>query len=319
MRYTLQIQNAEIDDQVRSKFSMIVPIINGMLNSTKSSILAQAGGRENITFEMFCRIYNEHPGDYGICFEYALHNSIKNRDQSVYPLVSQVLNDFCAIPGGAESILFGAEKSGDSSVVETAKNSLNDDSKVLVGRQAPPTFLKRHFDTIVSAFRNTTSQQKLPSSISGIWKADLFLGNDVSNYWVAATLKTNKKSIEYAAGLRVALFPEEKRHESPRREGDLIYCPLPYDGEFMELFGSSFQVIKQLVASKGKQPSRIALVYPADHEVAKWLADRAHFPVIGILEAIKPIMQPGLIVEESVNVEGENQMVAAAPIPFTGH
>lgn len=316
MRYTLQIQNAEIDDQVRSKYAMVVPILNGMLNSTKSDIIDQAGGRARITFEMFCRVYNEHPGDYGICFEYALHQSIKNRDRSVYPLVSEVLEDFCAIPGGAESILFGAEKSGDASVVETAKNSLNDESKILVGRQSPPTFLKRHFDNIVKAFRSATEQQRLPSSIRGIWKADLFLGNDLSNYWVAATLKTNKKSIEYAPGLRVALFPEERRYETPRRDGELIYCPLPYNGEFMELFGSSFQIIKQLVASRGKQPSWAALVYPADQEVAKWLADRAHFPVADILDALDAIKQPGLLKQQSVDVEGDNQMVASAPIPF---
>lgn len=316
MRYNLQIQSNEIGDQVRSKFAMIVPILNGMLNSTKASIIQQVGGKSSITFEMFCRVYNEHPGDYGICFEYALHDSIRRRDSSVYPLVSEVLESFCSIPGGAESILFGAEKSGDASVVETARNLFNEESKILVGRQSPPTFLKRHFDNIVRALRNVSVQQKLPSSIRGVWKADLFLGNGQSNYWVAATLKTNRKHIEYAPGLRVALFPEERRFESPRREGDLIHCPLPYNGEFMELFGSSFQIIKQLVATKGKQPSWAALVYPADQEVAKWLADRAHYPVLDILDAIDAIKQPGLLREEVVDVFGENEMVAAAPIPF---
>lgn len=316
MRYTLQIQNAEIDDEVRSKYAMVVPIIRGMLNSTKSSLIAQAGGRGNITFEMFCRIYSEHSGDYGICFEYALHESIRRRDHSVYPLVSDVIEDFCGIKGGAESILFGAEKSGDASIVETARNSFNAESKILVGRQSPPTFLKRHFDNIVSALRNTSIQKKLPQSIRGVWKADLFLGNDRQNYWVAATLKTNKKSIEYAPGLRIALFPEESRFESPKKEGDLIHCPLPYNGEFMELFGSSFQIVKQLVAAGGKQPSWAALVYPADQEVAKWLASRSHFPVEEILQALDAIKQPGLLVEESVDITGEADITATAPIPF---
>lgn len=61
MRYNLQIQSNEIGDQVRSKFAMIVPILNGMLNSTKASIIQQVGGKSSITFEMFCRVYNE-PG-----------------------------------------------------------------------------------------------------------------------------------------------------------------------------------------------------------------------------------------------------------------
>ena len=295
---------------------MISPILTGMLYSTKHDLVQQAGGYENITLEMFCRIYVEHPGDYGICFEYALHKSIYERDRSVYPLVSEVMESFCGIKGGVESILFGAEKKGAVSVIETAKNILTDQSRILVGKRARPAHLKRHLDTIAKAFRSKAHEQNLPQSIRGVWKADLFLGSPEPDHWVATTLKTNRRDIEKAPGLRIALYPEERSNEGPKRDENLIYCPLPYSGDFMELFGASFQIIKQIVAAHGKQPSRMALVYDDDQSVAKWLTDRARFPLLGILDAIEPIKQPGLLAEQDVDAQGAADVIATAPIPF---
>src|SRR5205809_997001 len=112
MRYSLQIQRDAVREAVRARYSMVIPIINGMLESAKRDMVEKLGGYEKITFEEFTRIYVEHPGDYGICFEYAVHQSLKDRDAAIHPLVSSVLEDFCGIRGGAESILFGAEKTG---------------------------------------------------------------------------------------------------------------------------------------------------------------------------------------------------------------
>lgn len=316
MKYTLQIQQDAIAEATRARYSMIIPILTGMLYSTKTDIINQAGGYEKITLEMFTRIYLEHPGDYGICFEYALHKSIQDRDIAIYPKINQVLDEFCKIKGGAESILFGAEKKGAVSIIETARNILTDESKILSGTQARPTYLKRHLETISKAFRSSTHVAKLPQSIRGVWKADLFLGSPESDYWVATTLKTNRRDIEKAPGLRVALYPEERTKEGPKKEDNLIYCPLPYNSDFMQLFGASFQIVKQIVAAHAKQPSRVALVYEDDQLVAKWLTDRAHFPLLAIIEALEPIKQPGLVLEQELTINVEGAMAATAPIPL---
>lgn len=315
MKYTLQFQNDDIADSLRARFSMIVPILHGMLYSTKKDLVEQAGGYENITLEMFCRIYLEHPGDFGICFEYAVHKSIAERNKSVYPIISQVLEEFCGIRGSAESILFGAEKQGGASIIETAKNALTDQSKILVGKKARPAHLKRYLDDLVKANNSRIHAQLLPRSIRGIWKADLFLGSPLSDHWVATTLKTNRRDVEHAPGLRIALYPEERQKEGLRQDENLIYCPLPYSGDFMQLFGASFQIIKQIVAARGKQPSRIALVYEDDQTVAKWLTDRAHFPLFGILEAIEPIKQPSLLIAQDPDYSDAG-VIATAPIPY---
>ena len=215
MKYTLEVQNNYVSEPIRARFAMIIPIIRGMLLSTKREMLEQAGGVDKITFEMFCRVYNEHPGDYGICFEYALHHSIRSRQPSIYDKVSYVLDRFCGICSHAESILFGAEKGENQSVLESARSILTDSSKLLPGTQARPTFLKRHLDNIAKAMRQSNVAQALPTSIRGVWKADLFLGNPQTDYWVATTLKTNKAHIEEAPGLRIAIYPESKPNEEP--------------------------------------------------------------------------------------------------------
>src|SRR5207245_4552504 len=134
----------------------------------------------------------------------------------------------------------------------------------LVGKPGQPVKLKRRVDSLVRAFRDQRRRESLPQSIRGLWKADLFVGSPGPDRWVATTLKTRRADLEYSPGLRIGLYPEERRGEGPRREENLILCPLAYSGDFMQLFGASFQIIKQLVASRGQRPLRAALVYEDD-------------------------------------------------------
>jgi hypothetical protein len=319
MRYSLQVQKDAIREAVRARYAMVIPIIRGMLDSANRHMVEELGGPDKITFEEFTRIYVESPGDYGICFEYAVHQSIKDRDPALHPLISEVLEDHCGIKGGAESILFGAEKTGATRILETATDLLTDDSRVLGGGTGQPAKLKRRLRTLVQALRSEKHREKLPQSIRGLWKADLFLGSAGPDRWVATTLKTRRKDLEVAPGLRIGLYPEERPGEGPKRDEatNLILCPLPYSSEFMQLFGASFQIVKQLVASHSKRPARAALVYEDDQQVAQWLSERRAFGVREILDALEPIKQPGLV-EEVKDEAGDDKIgtVAAAPIPL---
>jgi len=320
MKYTLQIQQNPIEEAVRARFAMVIPILRGMLHASKGDVIARLGGHEKVTLEDFARMYIESPGDYGICFEYAVHQALTTRHEGIFPLVSEVINGFCGIKGDAESILFGAEKSGHTHVLQSVKDALTDDSRVLLGRRAQPPKLKRHIDRLVKAFRSEAHREALPQSIRGMWKADLFIGNPTQDRWVATTLKTRRNDLEAAPGLRIGMFPEERPGQRPSKDEaqNLILCPLPYSGEFMQLFGATFGIVKQIVAARGKAPNRVALVYEDDQQVAKWLTDRGHFPVVEILAALDPLQQPQLLVEEIDEVEGGNvsETEAAAPIPL---
>ncbi len=319
MKYTLQIQKTPIEEAVRARYAMVIPILRGMLYATKRDMIEALGGYEKVTLEQFARMYIESPGDYGICFEYAVHEALKTRNRSISPVVSQVINDFCGIKGGAESILFGAEKSGHTHVLQSVRDALTDDSRVLQGIRAQPAKLKRYIDSLAKAFRSVAHREALPQSIRGMWKADLFIGNPAEDRWVATTLKIRRADVEAAPGLRIGMFPEERPGQGPERDGNLILCPLPYSGEFMQLFGGSFGIVKQIVAARGKLPNRVALHYEDDQQVAQWLTDRGHHPLFEILAALEPLQQPDLLTQEVVRPEVDaaaSDTEAVAPIPL---
>jgi hypothetical protein len=163
VKYSLQIQENPIGDSMRARFAMAIPVLTGMLFSSNRMMIEALGGYNTITLEQFLRIYKEHPGDYGICFEYAVHRAIATKDRSVYPMISSVLEDFCDIPGGAESILFGAEKNGTTSIVSSAKDILTDDSIVLVGGPGRPVKLKQH----IGPTRESLSHRERAPGTSG--------------------------------------------------------------------------------------------------------------------------------------------------------
>lgn len=208
---------------------------------------------------------------------------------------------------------------GNTQIIETAHDLLTDESRILVGKKGQPPRLRKHLNNLVKAFRSQTHRDRLPQSIRGLWKADLFVGSQAPDQWVATTLKTNRREFEAAPGLRIALYPEERPGEGPTMDDstNLIMCPLPYSGEFMQLFGASFQIAKQLIAARGQLPSRTALVYQDDQAVAKWLADRRGFPVLDVLHALEPLKQPGLLEEKQLDLlaSASTETEATAPIP----
>lgn len=317
-KLSLAIQSDEVGEAVRARYSMTASILRAMLYSSQRAMIEALGGPTKITLEQLARVYEEGDGDFGICFEYALHDSIRARHRSIYPIIEEVLHSFCRIKGNPESILFGIEKNGSLNVVETAKNSLTDDARVLSGKQGKPPFLRHRVSVLGRAFRSVKHRDRLPQSISGLWQADLFLGSPTSEQWVGTTLKVNRDDLKAAPGLRVGIFPSKTR-EGPKRDDskNLIICPLPYRSDFMVLFGASFQIAKQLMHAKGTMPKAPALVYEDDLSVAEWLSVRRKYPVMAILEALHPLMQPGLIkAEQSTESVAASNVNAFAPMPL---
>lgn len=320
MKLALEIQNDEVGEAVRARYTMAASILRAMLYSSKKDMVEALGGADRITLEQLARIYQEGAGDFGVCFEYAVHDSIRARHASIYPIIQEVLHSFCKIKGESESILFGVEKSGSLNVVETAKNSLTEDARVLVGKAGMPPYLKNRVSALARAFRSVKHRERLPQSISGLWQADLFLGAPSAERWVGTTLKTTKEELKAAPGLRLGIFPAKTKEGPSKDESkNLILCPLPYRSEFMVLFGASFQIAKQLMASNGTMPKAPALVYEDDLTVAEWLSARRSYPVMAILEALHPLMQPGLLKSGSAGVTlATGDTDTLAPIPIAG-
>jgi hypothetical protein len=122
-----------------------------------------------------------------------------------------VLDQHIGIKDEADSILFGPEKNHVIPILESTQNSLTEESRVWVGNRGQPPKLKRYIPQIINAFRRNEERDRLPRSISGIWKADLFLGGRKIDRWLGTTVKINSTQLVGAQGLRVGIYPRVKK------------------------------------------------------------------------------------------------------------
>lgn len=318
MKLLVQTQVSAIADDARARIAMVRPVLRGVLFSLKRDRVDRFGGFPKITLEDLAREHREGSGDCGICFEYAVHDAVRSKDKLLYPRISEVLESFCGIKGGAESILFGAEKKGKLGLIDTSESLITDESRLLVGSRGQPAKLKKHLETAKKAFNSDTHKALLPQSIRGIWKADLFLGSSGPDQWVGSTLKIKKDDLEAAAGLRLAVFPEAQKGEAPKRDDskNLILCPVPYEQNFMELFYSAFFIVMQVLKADAKVPKEVALPHAADRHVAAELVARRSFPLLDVIEALAAMAQPELLSESAAGAE-DSETSAIAPVPAT--
>ena len=87
-----------------------------------------------------------------------------------------------------------------------------------------------------------------------------------------------------------AIYKDELRN--------LVVCPLPYDGSFVETFYKAWEVVSQFLAADAQVPKEVALPRPPARTVAGYLADRREFPVVDVIEALAPLSQPELLMTE---------------------
>jgi hypothetical protein len=217
------------------------------------------------------------------------------------------LSVHCRVPGShPASILFGAEKAGSQQLIDTARELLTNDSSLLYGTRGRPVKLKRHIDRIAAAFRRPSARIALPYSIQGLWKADLFLGNSDSDRWVGTSVKIAPTQLEPARGLRIGIVPSREGASDAVRKDErrnLVVCPLPHDGSFMEVFYQAWGIVQQVIAADAQLPKEVALPRPAERQVARYLVDRRDFPVLDIIEVLQPLAQPELLTTEETSAD----------------
>jgi hypothetical protein len=189
MKLLIETQQNHVGSEVLARIAIIRPILMALLTGIKQEVLTELGGMENMKLFMLPRAYREGCGDVGFCFEWAVHDAIRRQD----PLVMERILDaskLCKLRGTAfQSILFGVEKSGKIRIIDTANQLLTDDSRILTGAQAQPPKLKAYMNRLAAAFHRPDTRAALPSSIKGLWKADLFFGLTDADRWLGTTLK----------------------------------------------------------------------------------------------------------------------------------
>ncbi|MCZ8203729.1 hypothetical protein [Gemmatimonas sp.] len=306
-----------VADEVSALIAVIRPILQGLLYALRHDVVAEAGGFETVKLKMLPRLYRAGDGDIGICFEYAVHDAVKRGEPSVVEKINDGLKKHCRVKGTeTASILFGAEKNGALRLIDTAKGLLTDDSRLLTGAQAQPVKLRRYINLLAAAFRRPTTRPYLPASISGAWKADLFLGMKDTDRWIGTSVKINATQLEGARGIRVGIVPS-KAGRSDRitidESKNLVVCPLPYDASFMEVFYSAWVIVQQFIAADALMPKEASLPSTSQRMVARLLVERRDFPIVDVIEALGPISQPELLLTTSSSrpVESSREELAA--------
>jgi len=313
MKLLIESQANPVGSEVLARISIVRPILSALLVGVKQKVLDELGGIQKMKTFMLPRAYREGCGDVGFCFEWAIHDAIRRGEPAVMERLADASRR-CNLRGDKfHSILFGVEKSGKTRIIDTANDLLTDDSRILSGAQSQPPKLKGYMNMLAAAFTRPETRAALPFSINGLWKADLFFGTTDADRWLGTTLKINPRQLEGARGLRIGIVPasqgdSDKIYED--RGKNLIVCPIPYDGSFMELFYTGWRIVQQFIQADAKVPAAVALPAPADRQVARELEMRRDFPVIDVIAALEAQSQVDLLNSKEKNVDSATEREA---------
>jgi hypothetical protein len=301
MKIFVEKQLNAINSEVTALISVVRPILTGLLYGIKEDIVNELKGYENVKLKMLPRLYKPGDGDVGVSFEWAVHDAIRRHDPLIIERVIDACH-ICRLPGKQyTSLMFGLEKTGRINLIDNLDTVITNNSRVLTGTQAQPPLLKNHIKQLAAAFRRPETRTALPYSINGLWKADLFVGTTDEDRWVGTTLKINPQNLEGARGLRIGIVPSSQGRDDRIRKDDqknLVICPLPYDGSFMELFYTGWRIVKQFLYADAKVPFEVNLPNPPERQVTRELEMRREFNVLEIVQALEPQSQIDLLESE---------------------
>jgi hypothetical protein len=320
-------QKNPVSDEVSALWAVVWPILVGLLAALKTDVLEQAAGIDQITLEMLAVLYQRGDADCGICFEYALHDAIRRGDARVLDHLDQALW-VCDIPGtGLSSILLATERTGSQQLIGTPRETLTPQSQLVHGENGLPIPLTSHLDAISAEFRTISAQPNSPQSISGTWCADLFLGRPETAEWVSASVRTDSPNrLPAAPGLRMEIIPTTPgKPDSLIRDDrrNVVILPLPWDGEFMEVFSRGWTLVQQFIDADANVPTGVGSEWSPRRHVAQELFDRRQFPLIDVIQALHPIAQPHLLLktedkqEEITPLNEESALTGAVIAPIS--
>ena len=284
----------------RILYTLVRPILFGLLVGLKDEVVESCRGLDKIMLRELARNYREGDGDCGVCFEYAIHSAIRQNNPLVIERIQSALS-MCDIKGtNTTSILLGFEKTKILQINNELLNTLTDNSILLTGLYGERVRIKEYLEDMQKSFRYRSARKNLPLSITGIWKADLFIGNTDTDMWVAASVKINQLSLEYAKGLAIGIVPSRYEQERPcHTQNGMIICPLLYTNAFMQFFYSAWRVVLEFIKNDAKAPHEQRLSGIEELRVAYYLEKNRDAPVLELVDDdLSKLAHPTLLLPE---------------------
>jgi hypothetical protein len=102
-------------------------------------------------------------------------------------------------------------------------------------------------------------------------------------------VKINPSALEPAKGLRFGIVPTRGDHDSPFKddERNLVVCPLPWDGDFMDIFYRAWWAVLYFIEADAREPRAGRLPYPAQRQIVQLLEAHRDAPVLEVIEALE--------------------------------
>jgi len=313
-------QKNPVADEVSALVAVTGPIIAGVLHSVSVDVTNTFGDRDKLPLKILGGLRKEGDGDCGIAFEYAVHDAVISREPAVAGRVADALGK-CGVSGGdPASILFAIEKSGAQELISTEPGLVMENSPVLLSEGGRPVSLREHLAAIGAAFRLPSALLNLAQSIRGLWKTELFLGSADLDQWVGAGVHADPSPLGAAKAPRIAIVPSVAGHSDAIRldeQKNLVICPLPHDGSFIQIFHEGWRIVQAMCASNFEMPSPSDIPGPLQREVARIFVERREFPIVDVIDAIRKFAQPELLTSSTEVVSNVPFGTTAAPATST--
>ena len=285
-------------------YAMVGPILFGLLVGLKSEVIESCRGIDKILLRELARNYREGDGDCGICFEYAVHSAIRNNNPLVIERIQNALS-MCGIEGkNTTSILLGFEKSKILQINNELLDTLTENSVLLNEPYGEKIKIKKYLEDMQKSFRSYNARKNLPVSITGIWKADLFIGNTDTDMWAAASVKINHLALRYTRGLAIGIVSSRWEQErSCQAKNGMIICPLLYKNGFMQFFYSAWRVVSYFIKNDARVPHERYFAGIEELQVAKYLEQNRDVPVLELVDDdLRRLAHPTLLMVKSKDI-----------------
>jgi hypothetical protein len=255
---TFLTQQAPIDELGRALYAVTRSIIRALLDQLGQEDLTDLNcDRADVNMRQLAKLarLDRDKGMRGDGFEWAVHEAVVGGEPRVCEMVADVLSRASRHIVTVErptSLLFGHERAKYLGFTEAVIQNAGENAVLLPDGRGHPF----DFGPWVSvAAQGVRAEPVLGDRIKHIWKTDLFLSNQDSRKYVAATIKSNWHQLEGGRGLRVGIVPEARdlaRGVRWDEKSRLWLAALPDPDGFMGVFNDAYMAVAAAICKLGR-------------------------------------------------------------------